>query len=170
MGLRETTAGDKKDVVKVSMECGVISSHTAFIAVNKDLNRPIQGPLSPRDVPRPLLLCAAPVVQSFPQQKCGQWRQRRHRREKKCTSLSEGCPEKTKPCGSAKKTSVETRGPVLAVLWLHDNAKDMECEWELLERKAVAWIRIHAGSVRHELVKAAIALTKSSVDPAIFGP
>ncbi|XP_043308032.1 von Willebrand factor A domain-containing protein 5A [Cervus canadensis] len=223
MGLRETTAGDKKDVVKVSMECGVISSHTAFIAVNKDLNRPIQGPLSPRDVPRPLLLRAAPVVQSFPQQKCGQWRQRRHRREKKCTSLSEGCPEKTKPCGSAKKTSVETRGPVvqdnhlvelislqkadgswdlneglalvlgmklediqaalpdkdanssswatvLAVLWLHDNAKDMECEWELLERKAVAWIRIHAGSVRHELVKAAIALTKSSVDPAIFGP
>lgn len=223
MGLRETTAGDKKDVVKVSMESGVISSHTAFIAVNKDLNRPIQGPLSPRDVPRPLLLRAAPVVQSFPQQKCGQWRLRRHRREKKCTSLSEGCPEKPKLCGSAKKTSVETHGPVvednrlvelislqkadgswdlneglalvlgmklediqaalpdkdanssswatvLAVLWLHDHAKDMECEWELLERKAVAWIRIHAGSVRHELVKAAIAFMKSSVDPAIFGP
>ena len=34
---------------------------------------------------------------------------------------------------------------VLAVLWLHDNAKDMDCEWELLERKAVAWIHTHAG-------------------------
>lgn len=223
MGLRETTAGDKKDVLKVSMECGVISSHTAFIAVNKDLNSPIQGPLSPRDVPRPMMLRAAPVVQSFPQQKYGQWRLRRHRREKKCTSLPEGCLEKPKPCASAKKTNVETHGPVvednrlvelislqkadgswdlneglalvlgmklediqaalpdkdanssswatvLAVLWLHDNAKDMECEWELLERKAVAWIHIHAGSVRHELVKAAIAFTKSSEDPAIFGP
>lgn len=59
---------------------------------------------------------------------------------------------------------------VLAVLWLHDNAKDMACEWELLERKAVAWIHIHAGSVRHELVKAAVAFMKSSADPAIFGP
>lgn len=223
MGLRETTADDKKDVLKVSMECGVISSHTAFVAVNKDLNSPIQGPLSPRDVPRPMMLRAAPVVQSFPQQKYGQWRLRRHRREKKCTSLPEGCLEKPKPCASAKKTNVETHGPVvednrlvelislqkadgswdlneglalvlgmklediqaalpdkdanssswatvLAVLWLHDNAKDMECEWELLERKAVAWIHIHAGSVRHELVKAAIAFTKSSEDPAIFGP
>ena len=36
---------------------------------------------------------------------------RRHRREKKCTSLSEGCLEKPKPCASAKKTNVETHGP-----------------------------------------------------------
>ncbi|KAB0376997.1 hypothetical protein FD755_011441 [Muntiacus reevesi] len=253
MGLRETTAGDKKDVVKVSMESGVISSHTAFIAVNKDLNRPIQGPLSPRDVPRPLLLRAAPVVQSLPQQNGTEllkgirsfgirMKQSRKKplvmklnmpkRSLSCVKSSgrqntkrseEGCPEKPKLCGSAKKTSVETHGPVvednrlvelislqkadgswdlneglalvlgmklediqaalpdkdanssswatvLAVLWLHDHAKDMECEWELLERKAVAWIRIHAGSVRHELVKAAIAFMKSSVDPAIFGP
>ncbi|XP_055271958.1 von Willebrand factor A domain-containing protein 5A [Moschus berezovskii] len=227
MGLRETPAGDKKDVLKVSMECGVISSHTAFIAVNKDLNMPIQGPLTPRDVPRPMLLATAPPMQSVSPQKCATGRRARrslgHRQQKKCTSLSEACLEKPKPRASAKKTNVETHGPVvednhlvqlislqkadgswdlneglalvlgmklediqaalpdkdanssswatvLAVLWLHDNAKDMDCEWELLERKAVAWIHIHAGSVRHELVKAAIAFMKSSVDPAIFGP
>ena len=71
MGLRETAAGDKKDVLKVSMECGVISSHTAFIAVNKDLNKPIQGPLAPRDVPRPMLMYAAPVMQSLSPPRCG---------------------------------------------------------------------------------------------------
>ena len=34
---------------------------------------------------------------------------------------------------------------ILAVIWLHDNGKDLKCEWELLERKAVAWMRAHAG-------------------------
>lgn len=34
---------------------------------------------------------------------------------------------------------------VLAVLWLHANGKDVKCEWELLERKAVAWIHSHTG-------------------------
>lgn len=225
MGLRETPADDKKDVLKVSTECGVISSHTAFIAVNKDFSKPIQGPLAPRDVPRPMLLHAAPVMQSLSPQRCGTGRRALmclgHRQEKKC--LSKACLEKPKSRASAKKTSAETHGPVvednrlaqlislqkadgswdlnedlalvlgmklediqaalpdkdanssswatvLAVLWLHDNAKDMDCEWELLERKAVAWIHTHAGSDRHELVKTAIAFVKSSVDPAIFGP
>lgn len=55
MGYSETPANDKKDVLKVSLECGVISSHTAFIAINKDLNKPVQGPLVRSDVPRPML-------------------------------------------------------------------------------------------------------------------
>ncbi|XP_032328173.1 von Willebrand factor A domain-containing protein 5A-like isoform X2 [Camelus ferus] len=59
MGFRETPASDKKDVLKVSIECGVISSYTAFIAINKDLNKPVQGPLLRRDIPRPFIFCAA---------------------------------------------------------------------------------------------------------------
>lgn len=55
MGYGETPANDKKDVLKVSLECGVISSHTAFIAINKDLEKPVQGPLVQRDIPRPML-------------------------------------------------------------------------------------------------------------------
>lgn len=62
MGFRETPANDKKDVLKVSIECGVISSHTAFIAINKDLNKPVQGPLVRRDIPRPILFCAAAAM------------------------------------------------------------------------------------------------------------
>lgn len=69
MGFQETPADDKKDVLKISLECGVISSHTAFIAVNKDLNKPVQGPLVRSDVPRPMLLgapmammCGAPMA------------------------------------------------------------------------------------------------------------
>ncbi|XP_077616404.1 von Willebrand factor A domain-containing protein 5A isoform X1 [Crocuta crocuta] len=62
MGFGETPARFKKDVLKVSIDCGVISSHTAFIAVNKDLNKPVQGPLARRDIPRPMLLGATTVM------------------------------------------------------------------------------------------------------------
>uniref|UniRef100_G1Q1J4 von Willebrand factor A domain-containing protein 5A n=1 Tax=Myotis lucifugus TaxID=59463 RepID=G1Q1J4_MYOLU len=68
--------------------------------------------------------------------------------------------------------SVDSSGwaTVLAVIWLHDKYKDMKCEWELLERKAVAWIHSHAGSAEDGLVKAAVGFLKSSVDPAVFAP
>ncbi|ELK12812.1 von Willebrand factor A domain-containing protein 5A [Pteropus alecto] len=62
MGFRETPAKDKKDVLKVSTDCGVISSHTAFIAVNKDLNDLVRGSLVHRDIPRPILLSATVVI------------------------------------------------------------------------------------------------------------
>uniref|UniRef100_A0A4W2ICP0 von Willebrand factor A domain-containing protein 5A n=1 Tax=Bos indicus x Bos taurus TaxID=30522 RepID=A0A4W2ICP0_BOBOX len=184
MGLRETAAGDKKDVLKVSMECGVISSHTAFIAVNKDLNKPIQGPLAPRDVPRPMLMYAAPVMQSLSPPRYGTVVEDNRlvelislQKADGSWDLNEGLAlvlgmklEDIQAALPDKDANSSSWATVLAVLWLHDNAKDMACEWELLERKAVAWIHIHAGSVRHELVKAAVAFMKSSADPAIFGP
>ncbi|OBS77574.1 hypothetical protein A6R68_20037, partial [Neotoma lepida] len=37
---------------------------------------------------------------------------------------------------------------VLVVVWLHANCKDLKCEWELLERKAVAWLHDQAGNSR----------------------
>lgn len=61
MGFGMTPAHFKKDVLKVSLDCGVISSYTAFVAVNKDVNKPVQGPLARRDIPRPVLLCSATV-------------------------------------------------------------------------------------------------------------
>lgn len=71
IGFGETPAKTKKDVLKVSIDCGVISSHTAFIAINKDVNKPVQGPLACRDVPRPVLLCAAaPMTQC---KRVGEW-------------------------------------------------------------------------------------------------
>ncbi|KAM3616930.1 uncharacterized protein V6R79_026323 [Siganus canaliculatus] len=44
----------KKKVVDLSVQSGVSSSFTAFIAVNKANAKPIQGPLTRRDVPTPM--------------------------------------------------------------------------------------------------------------------
>lgn len=223
MGFRETPANDKKDVLKVSIECGVISSHTAFIAINKDLNKPVQGPLVRRDIPRPILLCASAMMPrggaytktsssyrppaSRPmrstsyyssmsyQQNC--YDPNRSTISKSLYSLvfgdnhlvqlislqkADGSWDLNEGLAMVLGMSLEDIlaalpiqnedssgwATVLAVLWLHANAQDMKSEWELLERKAVAWIHVHAGSVMNVLMRAAIAFLKSSVDPAIF--
>ncbi|XP_045441379.1 von Willebrand factor A domain-containing protein 5A isoform X2 [Pipistrellus kuhlii] len=251
VGFHETPANDKKDVLKISLECGVISSHTAFIAINKDLNKPVQGPLTRSDVPSPMLFaqCAAfgsprlmmcsapappmpgnsvrrfgaslpnplsrlkglklakrrsggsmkvqvlgeqidvdrgvsmaysstdvtdletnhtddPLVQLISLQKAdGSW----DLNEGLATALgmSLGDIQAALPVKSADSSGWAT---VLAVTWLHDKHKDKKGEWELLERKAVAWIHSHAGSARDGLVKAAVDFLKSSVDPAVFAP
>ncbi|KAL3992052.1 RING finger protein [Sarotherodon galilaeus] len=46
--------GVKEKVVKLSVQSGVSSSFTAFIAVNKDNSEVIQGPLVRRNIPTPL--------------------------------------------------------------------------------------------------------------------
>ncbi|XP_077334260.1 von Willebrand factor A domain-containing protein 5A-like [Lithobates pipiens] len=57
----------------------------------------------------------------------------------------------------------------LAVIWLHSSCLDQRDEWELLEGKAVSWVKDSAGSSLAEVVKAANKFLKSSVDVAIFG-
>uniref|UniRef100_A0A8C0KDY2 von Willebrand factor A domain-containing protein 5A n=1 Tax=Canis lupus dingo TaxID=286419 RepID=A0A8C0KDY2_CANLU len=192
MGFRDTPAKDKKDVLKVSIDCGVISSQTAFIAVNKSLNKPVQGPLARRDVPRPILLGAASMIPRFYgggefypiprfygggglhsnsffgdnhlvqlislQNADGSWYP-----DENLAGILGRSLEDLLAAIPVKDANSSSWATVLAMVWLHSNAKQMKCEWELLEKKARTWIRIHA-----ELVKAAIAFTKSSVDPAIF--
>ncbi|XP_046541616.1 von Willebrand factor A domain-containing protein 5A isoform X3 [Equus quagga] len=219
MGFRETPANDKKDVLKVSLECGVISSHTAFIAINKDLNKPVQRPLVRRAIPRPILMSTPVVMSSY--NRSGKTQALGQKLKKKCRPPEEISPEMETARSSSNRTNLETRNTVfgnehlvqlislqkangswdlneglavvlgmsledvlaalplknvdssswatvLAVLWLHTYNKDLQYEWELLERKAVAWIRFHAGSIMHVLVKAAVAFLKSSVDPTMF--
>lgn len=221
MGFRETSAGDKKEVLEVSIESGVISSHTAYIAINKDLNKPVQGPLARRDIPTPFLLSTTAMTPWKRACRLDRSHALGHRQKKKGLSLKETSPELERAHSSNKRTNLETHHPVfgenylvqlislqkadgswdlceglaivlgvklrdirdaftiknadltswataLAVLWLHANGQDLKCEWELLERKAVAWIHNHAGSVRHLLVKNAIAFLKSPVDPSVF--
>ncbi|RVE64487.1 hypothetical protein OJAV_G00126350 [Oryzias javanicus] len=50
----------KKKVVELSVQSGVSSAHTAFIAVNKDSGDAVQGPLVRRNVPTPGLF--APMM------------------------------------------------------------------------------------------------------------
>lgn len=260
MGFEETPANDKKEVLKISMECGVISSHTAFIAINKDLNKPVQGPLTRSDVPSPMLfaqsmmfcspamsfgsptplcsnsprMCSAPGPMfgaSAPQSQIrlkksgrrlrgGNPKFVKHHPEVEQYADCYDSSEMPQGCSSDNMTNLETNhtddplvqlislqkadgswdlneglamvlgmslgdmqaalpvksvdssgwATVLAVIWLHDKYKDMKCEWELLERKAVAWIHSHAGSAVDGLVKAAVGFLKSSVDPAVFAP
>ncbi|XP_041087625.1 von Willebrand factor A domain-containing protein 5A-like isoform X2 [Polyodon spathula] len=45
----------KERVVQISTESGVISSHTAFIAVNKNSSQAVQGPLIQRNIRAPMM-------------------------------------------------------------------------------------------------------------------
>ncbi|KAL1781729.1 von Willebrand factor A domain-containing protein 5A [Sigmodon hispidus] len=58
-GFKETTLINKRDVLDISLDSGVMSSFTAFVAINKELNEPVHGPLVHRDIPRPILLGAS---------------------------------------------------------------------------------------------------------------
>ncbi|XP_028722098.1 von Willebrand factor A domain-containing protein 5A-like isoform X1 [Peromyscus leucopus] len=58
-GYKETTLIFKRDVLNISLESGIISSFTIFVAINKELNEPVYGPLYHRDIPRPILFSAS---------------------------------------------------------------------------------------------------------------
>ncbi|XP_048199992.1 von Willebrand factor A domain-containing protein 5A [Perognathus longimembris pacificus] len=55
LGFRETIGRSKMEVLRTSLESGVMSSFTAFVAINKELNEPVQGPMAHREMPRPVL-------------------------------------------------------------------------------------------------------------------
>uniref|UniRef100_A0A8C4YIK9 von Willebrand factor A domain-containing protein 5A-like n=1 Tax=Gopherus evgoodei TaxID=1825980 RepID=A0A8C4YIK9_9SAUR len=57
---------------------------------------------------------------------------------------------------------------VLAVVWLHSRAVGQRDEWELLEAKAVGWVRGRAGPRLSECLEAANTLLGCSVGPAVF--
>ncbi|CAB1432426.1 unnamed protein product [Pleuronectes platessa] len=56
--------GVKGKVVELSVQSGVSSSFTAFIAVNKGNYEPIQGPLMRRAIPAPRMYLMAPMASS----------------------------------------------------------------------------------------------------------
>ncbi|XP_026047151.1 von Willebrand factor A domain-containing protein 5A-like [Astatotilapia calliptera] len=56
----------KKKLVRLSVQSGVSSSFTAFIAVNKDNSRVIQGPLVRRNIPTPMTLRFGSVLHGHP--------------------------------------------------------------------------------------------------------
>uniref|UniRef100_A0A8C8SYA4 von Willebrand factor A domain-containing protein 5A n=1 Tax=Pelusios castaneus TaxID=367368 RepID=A0A8C8SYA4_9SAUR len=58
---------------------------------------------------------------------------------------------------------------MLAVVWLHGRAAGQREEWELLEAKAVGWVRGRAGSQLSKCLDAANTLLGCSVGRAVFG-
>ncbi|KAM4708220.1 von Willebrand factor A domain-containing protein 5A-like [Discoglossus pictus] len=58
---------------------------------------------------------------------------------------------------------------LLAVIWLHSACAEQKDEWELLERKAVSWIKTKTGNPLGECIRAGNELLKTLVDPKVFG-
>lgn len=239
LGSHETSKEEKEDVMNISLQSGVLSSFTAFVAINKELNQPVQGPLAHRVIPRPVMatamfrnsqnflhgafrssrsrrvLCAQPCIpyamQStlrceyadssvgsigpikqkakadsstkksnsqnehkafgenvvlqliFLQNANGSWKL-----DEDLTKILGTKLEDIKAANPSKHGDPSAWATILAVVWLHANGQDLKCEWELLERKAVAWLHDHAGSSIPMLVQAANSLLKLSVNPAVF--
>ncbi|XP_052044618.1 von Willebrand factor A domain-containing protein 5A-like isoform X2 [Apodemus sylvaticus] len=62
MGFDENSKEEREDVMNISLQSGVLSSFTAFIAINKELNKPVQGPLAHRVIPRPVMDVTMPWI------------------------------------------------------------------------------------------------------------
>ncbi|XP_026539991.1 von Willebrand factor A domain-containing protein 5A-like [Notechis scutatus] len=222
---KETVEEKRLLALQTSLSSGVVCSQTAYVGVNTELGKPVQGPLLHRDVPLPVLggssrlLCGASLFQTFPMARaCLDLTQQDYSEnevevlERNCdplpvinimskkgklAQLSSFCRSQEEespllklvslqnadgswPHGPALNTildlseaEISDKAPahvtpdiwatVLAILWLHLNAAEQKDEWELLEGKAVHWLKMNAGAQLAECVKAGNAVLGSSV-------
>ncbi|XP_073467487.1 von Willebrand factor A domain-containing protein 5A-like isoform X2 [Aquarana catesbeiana] len=218
----------KKKILETSLQSGVVSSLTAYVAVNEDTKTPVEGTPVTRDPPLlalksyDLIDCpsiASPIRKqaksgAAPRKVAGWFRKMASSAANLFRTSKETPEEETEapppPAEPAEnptlvrlislqnadgswdltpefsavlgisKTDIKTGNPdqnmevsvwvtVLAVIWLHTTCLDQREEWELLEGKAVSWIRDKAGSSLSEFVRVGNELLKSSMDPKVFG-
>uniref|UniRef100_A0A8D2IRZ2 von Willebrand factor A domain containing 5A n=1 Tax=Varanus komodoensis TaxID=61221 RepID=A0A8D2IRZ2_VARKO len=172
-------AGEKEEekqhlALETSLSSGVVCSQTAYVGVNTELGKTFHTPLIHRDVP---LIAntlddeeAIYVEKESPslslislQNADGSWAL--DAVLAKALSLSEAdILSRTPP-----QVTPNTWATVLAILWLHSHAKEQRYEWELLEAKALGWLRANAGTQVAECVKAGNLLLGTSVSPETFG-
>ncbi|CAG5895500.1 unnamed protein product [Menidia menidia] len=153
----------KEKVVDLSVQSGVSSSFTAFIAVNKDSGESIQGPLLRRNVPTPNLTPKQPprdpLLQLVSLQKAsGCWLLDAALASALGKTRQE--VEKAKPAPINK----EVWATILALIWLHGFKMDAKEEWELLAAKAASWLRAQ-NACQTECVDAGNALLGCSLRP-----
>ncbi|KAM3939790.1 von Willebrand factor A domain-containing protein 5A-like isoform 2-T2 [Leptodactylus fuscus] len=235
----------KKRILETSLQSRVISSLTAFVAVNKDTKTPVEGPPVRRDILAPLSFmptsgaalpynrshgrrkrkssCEGPASQFMSYSAMPRAGAALTAQEPNPDELMGFCAGDTNIdalwddafCDSApppdvtvlpvvrlislqnadgswnlnpefssilrlSQQDISNKNPdqnvepsvwatVLAVIWLHASCLDQREEWELLEGKAVSWLRAKAGSSLDQFVRAGNELLKSSVDPKVFG-
>ncbi|XP_053556966.1 von Willebrand factor A domain-containing protein 5A [Bombina bombina] len=222
----------KKRILETSLQSGVVSSLTAYVAVNKDSKKPVEGPPMRVNIPAPGLfmpqmcfmaapqiaycrmacdvqLCdsaatpdmitfeseavydaavcsfedgtpsaaqeawispaqqeaeISPLIRLISLQKAdGSWDL-----EPELASVLGFSEEEFKGKNPDPSIDASVWATVLAVIWLHTSCPDQKDEWELLEGKALAWVKAKAGASLSEFVKAANELLKGSVDPKVF--
>uniref|UniRef100_A0A8C2ZSE6 von Willebrand factor A domain-containing protein 5A-like n=1 Tax=Cyclopterus lumpus TaxID=8103 RepID=A0A8C2ZSE6_CYCLU len=181
---QEDGGDKKKKVVELSVQSGVSSAFTAFIAVNKGNSEVIQGPLVRRNVPTLsdtlMLAFSAPLClstmycMSLPKQP-----PRDPLLQLVSLQKASGCwvldPDLAAALG---KTSEEVEKPkpasevwatILALIWLHGFKMDAQEEWELLAMKAVSWLQAQKASCVTECVDAGNALLGCTVQKDVLG-
>uniref|UniRef100_A0A8P4G9C6 VIT domain-containing protein n=1 Tax=Dicentrarchus labrax TaxID=13489 RepID=A0A8P4G9C6_DICLA len=182
----EQDKGVKKKVVEVSVQSGMSSVFTAFIAVNKGDGKAVQGPLVRRNVPTPnlsqclgqgsdwrinltyMFLMAGTEPKQTPRDPLLQ-----------LVSLQKasGCwvldPALAAALGKTRKKVEkgnlhrwEVWATILALIWLHGFKVDAQDEWQLLAMKAVSWLRAQNGNNHNNKcsnsTRPALFVTKSS--------
>uniref|UniRef100_A0A3B3Y936 VIT domain-containing protein n=1 Tax=Poecilia mexicana TaxID=48701 RepID=A0A3B3Y936_9TELE len=175
----------KKKVVELSIQSGVSSCFTAFIAVNKDSGKAVQGPLVRRNVPTVMAKCCSgqrksiggddldsegstrsvpeppqphkdPLLQLVSLQKAsGSWML-----DEDLTAVLGKTKEEVE---KAKPELVGLWASILALIWLHAFKMDAKEEWELLSMKAASWIKAQNAPCVSECVEAGNKLLGCSV-------
>uniref|UniRef100_A0A3B3S9C4 VIT domain-containing protein n=1 Tax=Paramormyrops kingsleyae TaxID=1676925 RepID=A0A3B3S9C4_9TELE len=157
-------AGDKtgkERAVELSIQSGVSSSYTAFIAVNTENKQPIKGPLLRRNIRK--LHDSARVCLPSPPKSCKPRGNtvytivKENVQEQYCIYciclqywallMLHDCPAKVKEEYPFCLIMLPVWATVLAVLWLHGHKMDFKDEWQFVAAKAVAWIKAQSGSL-----------------------
>uniref|UniRef100_A0A671W9Z6 VIT domain-containing protein n=1 Tax=Sparus aurata TaxID=8175 RepID=A0A671W9Z6_SPAAU len=150
----EQDGGMKKKVVELSVQSGVSSAFTAFIAVNKGDGEAIQGPLVRRNVPTPSYFTFT-LALIFSSESCSPKQPPRDpllqvvslQKASGCweldPALAAALGKTSEEVENTKPASVnqEVWATILALIWLHGFKMDAQEEWELLAMKAASWLR-----------------------------
>ncbi|XP_030600164.1 von Willebrand factor A domain-containing protein 5A-like [Archocentrus centrarchus] len=153
--------GLKEKMVQLSVQSGVSSFFTAFIAVNKDDGEKIQGPLLCRYIPRPSIDTLLQLV--FLQEASGCWLLD----PALATVLGE---TKTRVKSLKPPTaSSEVWATILALIWLHGFKMDAKDEWVLLAMKAASWLHAQNAPCVTECVEAGNVLLRCNVRKEALG-
>uniref|UniRef100_A0A3B5LTA8 von Willebrand factor A domain containing 5A n=1 Tax=Xiphophorus couchianus TaxID=32473 RepID=A0A3B5LTA8_9TELE len=167
----------KKRVVELSVQSGVSSFFTAFIAVNKDSGESVEGPLVRRNIPTPFFpseSCATQCTHlsssfhftgswlDMPALSAAEPPQPRKDPVLQLVSLQKasGCwmldanlaamlGKTSEQVEKAKPPSV-VWASILALIWLHGFKMDVMEEWELLSMKAASWIKAQNGNIYNQ--------------------
>uniref|UniRef100_A0A3Q2V5Z0 VWFA domain-containing protein n=1 Tax=Haplochromis burtoni TaxID=8153 RepID=A0A3Q2V5Z0_HAPBU len=135
--------GVKEKVVQLSVQSGVSSSFTAFVAVNKDNGEAIQGPLVQRNIPTARCCPRDPAPDKADED--GWMDGSKHISNAYVSSI-----RKLKRSMVVQDTSIsEVWATILALIWIHGFKMDAKDEWELLAVKAASWLQAHKGSNHH---------------------
>uniref|UniRef100_A0A3B4DD42 VIT domain-containing protein n=1 Tax=Pygocentrus nattereri TaxID=42514 RepID=A0A3B4DD42_PYGNA len=157
---------EKKDeslrvkVVELSVQVGVSSTFTAFLAVHKGSGKPVKGPLVRRTVPvaqacgmfncfiiknfRTLNSHKDPYLELISYQKAaGFWDL-----ETRLLDLL-GKAEKNLDKQMPAQVDSAVWATVLALIWLHGFRADKREEWKFIALKATSWIHSQKGDTEH---------------------